>query len=294
MQLTGHTSTQSEQYMQRESSITNPTAKGLALPEPSASRLVCSMEIQWSGQIRMHCKHAMQRSMSTVSIPRLRSGSGRLYSGYWRVIFLPKRCPRVTPIPFKIPCPSCGILYESSLKPLQHQHRSRDDEQPDKASRHEYLPPQVHQLVHPQTGHAPPYPLERKREKGRLQAEPDPVEGAEIQKVERRLPAAQKERHVHRRHQAHRGELGGLDQGPRHPRVLDHVAADYLALPLRQVKRHPLHLREPRDVEHHEHRQQRQKVPAPETTTLGVHHVHQREAPGEHDDAEQAQDERHL
>src|ERR687896_2579635 len=127
MQLTGHTSTQSEQYIQRESSITNPTANGLALPEPSASRFTCSIEIQWSGQILMHCRHAMQRSMSTVSIPRLLSGSSRLYSGYWRVIFFPKRCLRVTPIPFKIPCPTCGTLENL----LEDQHSCGDDEQID-------------------------------------------------------------------------------------------------------------------------------------------------------------------
>jgi hypothetical protein len=76
------------------------------LPEPSTSRFSISMEMQWSGQTLMHCRHEMQRSMSTVSSPRLRSGSGRLYSGYWRVIFFSKRCLRVIPIPFKIPCPN--------------------------------------------------------------------------------------------------------------------------------------------------------------------------------------------
>src|ERR671912_1455548 len=109
MQLTGQTSTQSEQYMQRESSIKNPTAKGLGLPEPSASRLVCSIEMQWSGQILMHCKQAMQRSMSTVSIPRLRSGSSRLYSGYWRVVFFPQRGCRGKPHPLQNPFPYFGL-----------------------------------------------------------------------------------------------------------------------------------------------------------------------------------------
>src|SRR5215213_4238976 len=124
MQFTGQTSTHREQYMQRESSITKPTAYGFALPEPSMSRFSCSMEMQWSGQILIHCKQAMQRSMSTVSIPRLRSGRSRLYSGYWRVIFCPKRCLRVTPIPLSMPCPTCGILENL----LQDQHRRRDDE----------------------------------------------------------------------------------------------------------------------------------------------------------------------
>src|ERR687894_1448195 len=169
MQLTGRTSTQSEQYMQRESSITNPTAKGLALPEPSASRLVCSMEMQWSGQILMHCRHAMQRSMSTVSIPRLRSGSARLYSGYWRVIFCPKRCCSVTPIPFKMPCPTCGI---KNL--LENKHRAGRDEQPDQGYRDEDLPAEVHELVHPEAWHAPPDPLEGEHDERRLDPEPDP------------------------------------------------------------------------------------------------------------------------
>src|SRR5918998_5302453 len=160
MQFTGHTSTQSEQYMQRESSITNPTAKGLGLPEPSASRLVCSMEMQWSGQMRMHCRHAMQRSMSTVSIPRLRSGRLRLYSGYWRVILFPKRCLSVTPIPFNIPCPSCGILQNL----LEDQNCSGRDEQPHEGYRHENFPTEVHELVHPQARQTPPDPLEREHE----------------------------------------------------------------------------------------------------------------------------------
>src|SRR5918997_3934015 len=127
MQLTGQTSTHKPQYRQRESSITNPTAYGLGFPEPSASRFSCSMEMQWSGQILMHCRHAMHRSMSTVSIPRLRSGSRRLYSGYWRVIFCPKRCVRVTPIPFKMPCPTCGTLENL----LEYKHSCSDDEEID-------------------------------------------------------------------------------------------------------------------------------------------------------------------
>src|ERR687893_2638463 len=161
MQLTGQTSTQSEQYMQRESSMTKPTAYGLALPEPSASRFSCSMEMQWSGQMRMHCKQAMQRSMSTVSKPRLRSKVSFLYSGYCRVTLLSKRCLRVIPIPFNIPCPSWGILKTFPLKHRREcEHRARGDEQPDEADRHEYLPPKVHELVHPQAREAPADPLE--------------------------------------------------------------------------------------------------------------------------------------
>src|SRR3712207_9113040 len=104
------------------------------------------MEMQWSGQILMHCKQAMHRSMSTVSMPRLRSGSGRLYSGYWRVTFPWKRCLRVTPIPFSIPCPTCGI--RTFL--LQDEHRAGRDEQPNEGNGYEDLPPEVHELVHPQ------------------------------------------------------------------------------------------------------------------------------------------------
>src|SRR5215208_5698225 len=145
MQLTGQTSTHREQYMQRESSMTKPTASGLGLPEPSMSRFSCSMEMQWSGQTLMHCRQAMHRSMSTVSIPRLRSGSERLYSGYWRVIFCPKRCLRVTPIPFRMPCPTCGTLENL----LEDKHRCGDDEEIDERYRDEHLPTEVHELVHP-------------------------------------------------------------------------------------------------------------------------------------------------
>src|SRR5918997_4262971 len=134
MQFTGQTSTHRLQYMHRESSMTKPTAYGLGLPEPSASRLVCSMEMQWSGQTRMHCRPAMQRSMSTVSSPRLRSGRSRLYSGYARVILFWKRCLRVIPIPFKMPCPTCGPLENL----LEDQHGSGRDEQPDQGYRDQY------------------------------------------------------------------------------------------------------------------------------------------------------------
>src|SRR5918998_1171243 len=290
MQLTGHTSTQSEQYMQRESSITNPTAKGLALPEPSMSRFSCSMEMQWSGQILMHCRQAMHRSMSTVSKPRLRSGSGRLYSGYWRVTFPSKRCLRVIPIPFRIPCPTCGI--RTFL--LQNEHRAGRDEQPDEGYRDEDLPSEVHELVHPQAGDGPPDPLEGEDYEGGLEPEPDPVEGPEVEELQRRLPAPEEQRDGDRGHQAHRGELGRLDKGPGHPRVLDHVTADDLALALRQVERYPFYLGEPGDVERDKHRQLRPDVPVPEPALLGVDYVHEREAPGQHDDAEEAQDQGHL
>src|SRR5215210_9019746 len=178
MQLTGQTSTHSEQYMHLESSITKPTAKGFGLPEPSASRLVCSIEMQWSGQILMHCRHAMQRSMSTVSIPRLRSGRSRLYSGYWRVIFCPKRCCRVTPIPFKMPCPTCGIFrtFPLSAERGEHEDQPRRYEQPDQRYGNQDLPAEVHELVHPEARHAPPYPLEGKHDERRLDPEPHPVE----------------------------------------------------------------------------------------------------------------------
>src|SRR5919107_4875771 len=215
MQLTGQTSTHSEQYMQRESSITKPTAKGFGLPEPSASRFSCSMEMQWSGQILMHCRQAMHLSMSTVSIPRLRSGSGRLYSGYWRVIFCPKRCLRVTPIPFRIPCPTCGTLENL----LEDKHRRGDDEEIDERYRDEHLPAKVHELVHPQPGDAPPDPLEGEHDERRLEPEPDPVERPEVEEGERRLPAAEEKRGGDRGHHAHRGELRGLDERPRHARI---------------------------------------------------------------------------
>src|ERR671910_1689226 len=253
MQLTGQTSTHSEQYMQRESSITKPTAYGFALPEPSASRFSCSMEIQWSGQILIHCRQAMHLSMSTVSIPRLRSGSGRLYSGYWRVIFCPKRCLRVTPIPLRIPCPTCGTLDNL----LEDQHSCSDDEQIDQRQRDEHLPAEVHELVHPQTRDAPADPLEGEHDERRLEPEPRPVEGPEVEELERRLPAPEEKGDRDRRHEPHRGELGRLDEGPGHPRVLDHVPADDLALSLGQVKRHPLHLRKPGYVERDEHRELR-------------------------------------
>src|SRR5215203_1445700 len=295
MQSTGHTSTQSEQYMQRESSITNPTAKGLALPEPSASRLVCSMEMQWSGQILMHCRHAMQRSMSTVSIPRLLSGRSRLYSGYWRVIFCPKRCWRVTPIPFKMPCPNCGIS-ETFLgaKRGEQEHQPRRHEQPDQRHRNQNLPAEVHELVHPQARHAPPDPLESKHDERRLYPEPDPVEGPEVQERQRRLPAAQKQRHGDRRDNRHRGELRGLYEGPGHPRVLDHEPADDLALAFWQVERHPFDLSYTRDVEGDEHRELRQEVPGPDRIPLRPYDGDQREAPREHHDAEEAKDQWHL
>src|SRR5215210_53556 len=193
------------------------------------SRFSCSMEMQWSGQILMHCKQAMHRSMSTVSIPRLRSGSCRLYSGYWRVTFFSKRCLRVIPIPFSIPCPTCGI--RTFL--LQDEHRSGRHEQPDEGYRDEDLPAEIHELIHPQTGDGPPDPLEGEDDEGRLEAKPYPVEGPEVEELQRRLPPSEEERHRDRRHQAHRGELGGLDQRPGHPRVLDHEPADDLALAFR-------------------------------------------------------------
>src|SRR5215210_2874285 len=225
MQLTGQTSTHSEQYMHLESSITKPTAKGFGLPEPSASRLVCSMEMQWSGQMRMHCRHAMQRSISTVSIPRLRSGRSRLYSGYWRVIFCPKRCCSVTPIPFKMPCPTCG-----TKNLLENKHRAGRNEQPDQGYRNQDLPAEVHELVHPEARYAPPDPLESEHDERRLDPEPYPVEMPEVKERQRRLPATHEQRHGYRRHNRHRGELGGLNEGPRQPRVLDHEAAHDLAL----------------------------------------------------------------
>src|SRR3712207_8027355 len=43
-----------------------------------------------------------------------------------------------------------------------------------------------------------------------------------------------------------------LYQGPGHPRVLDHVPAHDLALALRQIEGHPLHLGDTRDVERSE------------------------------------------
>src|SRR3712207_2478920 len=150
------------------------------------SRFSCSMEMQWSGQTLMHCRQAMHRSISTVSIPRLRSGSGRLYSGYWRVTFPSKRCLRVTPIPFSIPCPSCGI--RTFL--LQNENRAGRNEQPDEGYRDEDLPSEIHELVHPQSGDGPPDPLEREDYEGGLEAEPDPVEGPEVEKLQRRRPAA--------------------------------------------------------------------------------------------------------
>src|SRR5215212_9285526 len=254
------------------------------------SRFSISMEIQWSGQTLMHCKHAMQRSMSTVSMPRLRSGSVRLYSGYWRVIVCPKRCLSVTPIPFKIPCPTCG----TSDNLLQDQHRCGDDEQIDQRQWDEHLPAEVHELVHPEPRDAPPDPLEREHDQGRLEAEPDPVERAEVEEREGRLPATEEEGGCDSAHQAHRCELGGLDQGPRHPRVLDHEPADDLALPLGQIERNPLDLGDPRYVEGKEHRQERQEVPGPERIALGGYHVHEREASREHYHPEQAQDQWHL
>src|SRR3712207_9488717 len=100
------------------------------------------MEMQWSGQILMHCRQAMQRSMSTVSIPRLRSEYPFLYSGYCRVTFLSKRCLRVIPIPFKIPCPSWGISKNLSFSEQrrQQEHHTGGDKQPLEANRHEPLP----------------------------------------------------------------------------------------------------------------------------------------------------------
>src|SRR5215216_1033106 len=254
------------------------------------SRFSCVMEMQWSGQTLMHCKHAMQRSMSTVSMPRLRSGSVRLYSGYWRVIFCPKRCLSVTPIPFKIPCPTCG----TSDNLLQDQHRCGNDYKIDQRQLDEHLPTEVHELVHPKAWDAPPDPLEGEHDKRRLEPEPDPVERSEIEEGERRLPATEEKRCGDRAHQSHRGELGRLDQRPRHTGVLDHEPADDLALPLRQVERDSLDLGDRRYVEGDEHGEQRQKIPGPERVALGDHHVHEREAPREHDYPEQAQNERHL
>src|SRR5215210_6238260 len=155
--------------------------------------------MQWSGQILIHCKQAMQRSMSTVSIPRLRSGRSRLYSGYWRVIFCPKRCLRVTPIPFRIPCPTCGTLENL----LDYKHSCSDDEEIDQRQRDEHLPAKVHELIHPQSGDAPPDPLEGEHDERRLQPEPDPVERSEVEEGERRLPAAEEQRRGDRAHQPH-------------------------------------------------------------------------------------------
>src|SRR4028119_1876937 len=214
------------------------------------------MEMQWSGQMRMHCRHAMQRSMSTVRRPRLRSNVCFLYSGYCRVTLLSKRCLRVIPIPFRIPCPSWGISKTFPLKHRrEHEHRTRGDEQPDQADRHEYLPAEIHELVHPEARQAPPDPLEGEDDERRFDAEPEPVEVPEVQKLQGRLPAPQKQRGGYRRDEGHRGELGGLDKAPRHPRVLDHEPADDLALALRQVEGRPPRLRHPGYVERDEHRQ---------------------------------------
>src|SRR4028118_67626 len=219
MQFTGQTSTHRLQYMHRESSMTKPTAYGFALPEPSASRFSCSMEMQWSGQMRMHCRHAMHRSMSTVSSPRLRSNVCFLYSGYCRVTLLSKRCLRVIPIPFKIPCPSWGILKTFPLKHRrEHEHRTRGDEQPDQAGRHEYLPTEIHELVHPEAREAPSYPLEGENDERRLDAKPQPVEVPEVQNLQGRLPATQEQRGGYRRHEGHRGALGRGSRAPGTPR----------------------------------------------------------------------------
>src|SRR5215208_5501596 len=155
--------------------------------------------MQWSGQILMHCKQAMQRSMSTVSMPRLRSGSSRLYSGYWRVIFCPKRCCKVTPIPFKMP-----VRLVAYPKPFlgaergEHEDQPRRHEQPDQRYGNQNLPAEVHELVHPEAGYAPPYPLEGKHDERRLDAEPDPVEVTEVEERKRRLPAAYEQRNGNR------------------------------------------------------------------------------------------------
>src|SRR4028118_1748694 len=157
MQFTGQTSTHRLQYMHRESSMTKPTAYGFALPEPSASRFSCSIEMQWSGQMRMHCRHAMQRSMSTVRNPRLRSKVCFLYSGYCRVTLFSKRCLRVIPIPFNIPWPSWGISKTFPLKHRREQeHSAGGDEQPDEADRHENLPTELPAPVPPHARARPP------------------------------------------------------------------------------------------------------------------------------------------
>src|SRR5918998_2984307 len=196
----------------------------------------------------------------------------------------------VTPIPFKIPCPNCGI--RTFL--LQDEYGAGCHEQPGQGNGYEYLPAEIHELVHPEPGYAPPDPLEGEHDERRLEAEPDPVEGPEVQELQRRLPAPEKERRRDRGHKAHRGELGRLDEGPRHTGVLDHVPPDDLALALGQVERHPFDLGEPRDIEDKEHRKLWPDVPVPKAPALRVHHVYEGEAPREHDDPEEAQDQGNL
>jgi hypothetical protein len=150
------------------------------------------MEMQWSGQMRMHCRHAMQRSMSTVKRPRLRSNVCFLYSGYCRVTLLSKRCLRVIPIPFKIPCPSWGISKTFPLKHRrEHEHRARGDEQPDQADRHEYLPPRSMSWSILRRGRLHRIHWKVKMMSAVLMAEPEPVEVPEVQKLQGRLPATQ-------------------------------------------------------------------------------------------------------
>src|SRR4028118_2285907 len=253
------------------------------------------MEMQWSGQMRMHCRHAMQRSMSTVRRPRLRSNVCFLYSGYCRVTLLSKRCLRVIPIPFRIPCPSWGISKTFPLKHRrEHEHRTRGDEQPDQAGRHEYLPAEIHELVHPEARQAPPHPLEGKDDERCLQAEPDPVEVPEVQRVYRRLPSPEEQGRGDRGYESHRCKLRRLYKRPRHPGVLDHEPSNDLALPLRQIERHPPSLRQTRDIKRDEHGKLRQKVPVPEPTGLCIYDIHEREASRQHDDPEQAQYHRYL
>src|SRR5215210_2170156 len=166
-----------------------------------------------------------------------------------------------------------SLSYLRHRNLLDNKHSSGRNEQPDQGDRNQYLPAQVHELVHPETGYAPPDPLEGKHNERRLDTEPDPIEMPEVQERQRRLPAPQEQRYGDGRHDRHRGELGGLYEGPRHPGVLDHETAHDLALTLWEVERHPLHLGDARDVERQEHRELGQKVPGPDGIPLRSYHV---------------------
>ena len=91
-----------------------------------------------------------------------------------------------------------------------------------------------------------------------------PGDPGERRHRERRQPAAEEQ---DRRHGAHAGDRHVLSQLQHHVgrgAVLDHVAGDKLRFRLDQVERGPVGLRQRRDEEDHEHRQQPQPIPAEE------------------------------
>jgi len=101
------------------------------------------------------------------------------------VIFC-RRCGEGDSHPFKIPCPSWGIVEPFfSRRPTEAGHGG-DDEQPDQAGRHGIQPRS--QLIHPEAREAPPHPWKLNTKRRLEEAEPGQLEVPRSE-LEGRLPA---------------------------------------------------------------------------------------------------------